>query len=259
MSFIGKAVGGLVGDLTGASAQASAGKRAGKIQAKAAQAAIEEQRRQFDKFIELMSPYVAAGAPALEQQQALIGLKGPEAEQAAIEAIASSPQLAALAQQGEQAILQQASATGGLRGGNIQAALAQFRPQMLQRLIEQRYGQLGGMTGLGVESSSIQGQQGLNVASNIGNLLLGKGAAQAGSIIAQGGAQRQGIADAIQIGSMIAGAMGGGGGGGGGFGGFFKNLFGGGAAAGPSFSPQPFSAAQFSAPTTGLGFGRTDF
>jgi len=227
MSFIGKAVGGLVGDITGASAVASAGKRAGKIQAKAAQAAIDEQRRQFDKFIELMSPYVAAGAPALEQQQALIGLKGPEAEQAAIQAIASSPQLQALAQQGEQAMLQQASATGGLRGGNIQAALAQFRPQLLQQLIEQRYGRLGGMTGLGVESSSIQGQQGLNVASNIGNLLLGKGAAQAGSVIAQGGAQRQGIADAIQIGGMIAGAMAGGGGG---FGGL-SGLFGGGGAA----------------------------
>jgi len=124
-------------------------------------------------------------------------------------------------------MLQQASATGGLRGGNIQAALAQFRPQLLQQLIEQRYGRLGGMTGLGVESSSIQGQQGLNVASNIGNLLLGKGAAQAGSVIAQGGAQRQGIADAIQIGSMIAGAMGGGGGG---FGGL-SGLFGGGGAA----------------------------
>ena len=233
MSFIGKAVGGLVGDITGASAVASAGKRAGKIQAKAAQAAIEEQRRQFDKFIELMSPYVAAGAPALEQQQALIGLKGPEAEQAAIEAIASSPQLQALAQQGEQAMLQQASATGGLRGGNIQAALAQFRPQLLQQLIEQRYGRLGGMTGLGVESSSIQGQQGLNVASNIGNLLLGKGAAQAGSVIAQGGAQRQGFADFLQLGgiSAITGALG-----------KIGGLFGGGGTAGSAAAGGGFSA-----------------
>jgi hypothetical protein len=251
MSFIGKAIGKAVdisakpfGYITGAEQAKKAAKKAGKIQSKAAQAAIDEQRRQFDKFIELMSPYVAAGAPALEQQQALIGLKGPEAEQAAIEAIASSPQLQALAQQGEQAMLQQASATGGLRGGNIQAALAQFRPQLLQQLIEQRYGRLGGMTGLGVESSSIQGQQGLNVASNIGNLLLGKASAQAGSVIAQGNAQRQLFGDVMQIAGLVAGV--------GGFGGGSKF-------AGPSFSPQPFSAAQFSAPTTGLGFGRTDF
>ena len=230
MSFIGKAIGGVVGDLTGASAQASAGKRAGKIQAKAAQAAIDEQRRQFDKFVELFSPYVAAGAPALEQQQAMIGLRGPEAEQAAIAALAASPQLQALAQQGENAILQQASATGGLRGGNVQAALAQFRPQLLQQLIEQRYSQLGGIAGVGQQAAFAQGGQQMNLAANIANLLTGKGAAQAGSVIAQGGAQRQGFADALQLGGMIAGAMGGGG-----FGGFGK-IFGGAPSASPGYS-----------------------
>ncbi len=101
MGSIAKAIGGVVGDITGSSSAASAGKRAGKIQAKAAQAGIEEQRRQFDALIQLMSPYVAAGAPALEQQMAMAGLRGPEAEQAAIEAIAASPQLEALARQGE--------------------------------------------------------------------------------------------------------------------------------------------------------------
>lgn len=204
MGFIGKALGDTVGDLTGASEQASAGKRAGKIQAKAAQAAIDEQRRQFDKFIELMSPYVAAGTPALEQQQALIGLKGPEAEQAAIEEIASSPQLAALARQGEEAMLQQASATGGLRGGNIQAALAQFRPQMLQRLIDQRYGQLGGMTDLGFGAAGMQGQQRMNLAANIANLLTNKGAAQAGGIIAQGSGRRAAFSDALEVAGLVA-------------------------------------------------------
>ena len=204
MSFVGKAIGGLVGDITGASAVASAGKRAGKIQAKAAQAAIEEQRRQFDKFIELMSPYVAAGAPALEQQQALIGLKGPEAEQAAIEAIASSPQLQALAQQGEQAMLQQASATGGLRGGNTQAALAQFRPQLLQQLIEQRYAGLGGLTSIGQASATGQAAQGMTFGTNVANSLANAAAARAGGIISQGGAQRQAFGDLLKIGSVAA-------------------------------------------------------
>lgn len=208
MGAISKAIGGVVGDITGSSAAASAGKRAGKIQAKAAQAGIEETRRQFDALIKLMSPYVSAGVPALEQQMAMAGLRGPEAEQAAIDALAASPQLQALARQGEEAILQQASATGGLRGGNVQAALAQFRPEMLQRLIEQRYEQLGGITDIGRTSAIVQGEGGLTTGTNISNLLLGKGTAQAGSVMAQGQAQRMAFGDLLGIGSFITGAGG---------------------------------------------------
>ena len=208
MGSISKAIGGVVGDITGSSAAASAGKRAGKIQAKAAQAGIEEQRRQFDALIKLMSPYVSAGAPALEQQMAMAGLRGPEAEQAAIESIAASPQLQALARQGEEAILQQASATGGLRGGNVQAALAQFRPQLLQQLIEQRYGQVADITDIGRTSAVIQGEGGLSTGTQIGNLLLGKGSAEAGARLAQGQGQRMAFGDLLGIGSFITGAGG---------------------------------------------------
>jgi hypothetical protein len=137
----------------------------------------EEQRRQFEKVQELLAPYVQAGggalggyspyqaagtgalptlqqfaqagAPALEQQQALIGLRGPDAQQQAIEALQSGPQFQALQQQGENAILQSASATGGLRGGNLQGALAQFRPQLLSELIGQQYSRLGGLASVG--------------------------------------------------------------------------------------------------------------
>jgi hypothetical protein len=237
MGSISKAIGGVVGDITGSSAAASAGKRAGKIQAKAAQAGIEETRRQFDALINLMSPYVQAGVPALEQQMAMAGLRGPEAEQAAIESIAASPQLQALARQGEEAILQQASATGGLRGGNVQAALAQFRPAMLQRLIEQRYEQLGGITDIGRTSAIVQGEGGLQTGTNVSNLLLGKGSAMAGSRLAQGQAQGMAFNDLMRIGGAIATggmseAMSG-----------LRGFFGGGAA--------PSAGAGYSAPGTG--------
>ena len=250
MGSIAKAIGGVVGDITGSSAQASAGKRAGKIQAKAAQAGIEEQRRQFDALIQLMSPYVAAGAPALEQQMAMAGLRGPEAEQAAIEAIAASPQLEALARQGEEAILQRASATGGLRGGNVQAALAQFRPQLLQQLIEQRYSQLGGFTDIGRTSAMAQGEAGMMTGTNVANLLLGKGAAMAGGKIAAGQAQSMAFNDLMRIGAAIA--SGGASEAGGGLLGKLGGLFGGGTAAAPGASGG-FSA--ISNPFVGQTFG----
>jgi hypothetical protein len=167
-------------------AQADAAESAAAAQTGAAQAGIEEQRRQFDAVQKLLAPYVSAGAPALEAQQAFLGLKGPEAERAAIERIQGGETFKALTQQGEEALLQRASATGGLRGGNIQGALAQFRPQLLSSLIDQQYGRLGGMTALGQQSAAGVGAAGQQTGVNVANLLGQQGAAQAGAEIAQG-------------------------------------------------------------------------
>lgn len=191
--------------------QADAASSAAGAQSAAAQAGIDEQRRQFDAVKQLLQPFVAAGtgaigglspfaaagAPALEQQQALLGLRGPEAERAAIDRIQGGETFKALASQGEEALLQRASATGGLRGGNVQGALAQFRPQLLSSLIDQQYGRLGGLTALGERSTQNLAQlgqssaagvgtAGLQTGTNVANLLGQQGAAQAGAEIAQG-------------------------------------------------------------------------
>jgi len=166
--------------LIGSSMQASAAGDAAGIQAGAAQQGIEEQRRQFDALQTLLKPYTEAGLPALEQQQAFLGLKGPEAERAAIERISGGERFQELTRQGEEALLQRASATGGLRGGNIQAALGQFRPQVLNQLIEEQYGRLGGMTTLGQRSAAGVGAAGMETGVNVANLLSQQGAARAG-------------------------------------------------------------------------------
>jgi len=166
--------------LLGGIMQADAASEAAGIQAGAAGAGIEEQRRQFDALQALLKPYTEAGLPALQQQQALLGLQGPEAEQAAIERIRGGETFQALAQQGEEALLQRASATGGLRGGNIQGALAQFRPALLNQAIEQQYGRLGGMTQLGQRSAAGVGAAGMESGTNVANLLAQQGAARAG-------------------------------------------------------------------------------
>ena len=177
--------------LVGSSMQASAAGDAAAAQGAASQAGIEEQRRQFDEMRKLLQPYTEAGLPALEQQQTLLGLKGPEAEQAAIARLTGGETFKALAQQGENALLQQASATGGLRGGNLQAALGQFRPQLLSSLIEQQYGRLGGMTSLGQASAAGVGAAGMETGTNIANLLGQQGAAEAGGILGEAKAYGQ--------------------------------------------------------------------
>jgi len=215
MSFVGNAIGKIVGGITGASQQAKAAEAAAQTQSGAAQAGIEEQRRQFDMLTELLRPYVQAGIPALQGQQALIGLRGAPEQQAAISGLEQSPFFQSAVRQGEEALLQRASATGGLRGGNIQAALAQFRPQMLESQIAQQYERLGGLTSLGQRSAAGQGAAGMETAGSIGNLLAQSGAALAGGQLARGGVVRQAFGDALKIGGTIFGAMGGFGGGGG--------------------------------------------
>ena len=179
--------------LSGAIQSRSADK-ASEAQSESAQRGIEEQRRQFDAVKEILKPYVdagttaigglqpfaAAGAPALEQQQALLGLRGPQAQQAAIAAIEQGAGFQSQVRQGEEAILQAASATGGLRGGNIQAALGQFRPQMLEREIALQYGRLGGLTNLGQTTTQNIAQLGQAAAGGTASAGLSTGARIAG-------------------------------------------------------------------------------
>jgi hypothetical protein len=205
MSFVGDFIGDVVGGITGAKQAGKAAERAGELQAGASEAGIAEQRRQFDALITLMAPYVGAGTSALGEQAAIIGLRGAPAQQEAIAGFEQSPIMQALARQGEEALLQQASATGGLRGGNIQAALGQFRPRLLNALIEQQYGRLGGLSSLGQAAAAGQAAAGMQSAGQIGSLLGQAGAARAGGIIAQGSVPRQAFGDVLGIGKMAAG------------------------------------------------------
>lgn len=176
----------VVGGVLSSRAQSKAASSASQAQTEASQAAIDEQRRQFDAVQELMKPYVTAGNQGLSGQSDLLGLNGADKQQAAIDAINNSAAMNTYMQQGENALRQNASATGGLRGGNTQSALAQFRPQLLNQLVNQQYQNLGGLTSIGQNAAAGVGNAGMQTANNIGNLLGSIGQAQAGNALAQG-------------------------------------------------------------------------
>lgn len=191
------------------SKSASAAKSAASTQAASAQAGIEEQRRQFDLTQKLLGPYAQAGEGALAAQQALIGLAGPEAQATAIRNIEMSPQFTSMIAQGENALLQNASATGGLRGGNTQAALAQFRPNLLSGLIQQQYENLGGLTTTGANAAAGVGSAGMQTGANVSNLLQQQGAARAGGQLAAGQSfLPQAIASGLGVFSGLGGTFG---------------------------------------------------
>ena len=166
---------------------------------------IAAQREQFQEVQRVLSPFVTAGNQAIQDlkpyeqagqrgiqgMQDLIGLGGEGAQQLAIDNIANGVEMQSLTQQGENAILQNASATGGLRGGNTQQALATFRPATLSALINQQYDRLGGLSSIGA-----------NTTGSIAQLGQASAAQQASASTALG----NGISNALgQAGSNMAG------------------------------------------------------
>ena len=196
------------GSLLGAKSQSKAAASASQAQLEATQSGIKENRRQFEAVQELLAPYVGAGTNALTDQLSLIGLSGDEAQQSAISSIEQGPQFGALVEQGENAILQNTSATGGLRGGNTQSALAQFRPAILSQLIESQYSKLAGLSSQGQNAAAGVGNAGLQTGQNISNLLQQGGAAVAGGHLAQGQIQSNLFGNLANIGGQIAGGFG---------------------------------------------------
>src|SRR5690606_14702966 len=100
----------LIGGLIGGNAQAKASKKAAQLQYDAAQQGIAEQRREYDLTRSDYQPWITTGTQALGGQGDLLGLNGADAQQAAIAALQGSPLYQSLYRNGQEAVLQNASA-----------------------------------------------------------------------------------------------------------------------------------------------------
>lgn len=135
----------------------------------------------------LFAPYLAAGntgingaggltgiqrtgGQALAQQAALSGASGNAAQQTAIQGVQGSPYFNALLHQGEDAILQNQSATGMLRSGNTAAQEGYFAPQLLQGLLQQQFQNLSSISGMGGAAAGTLAGLGSSAAGTQGGL-----------------------------------------------------------------------------------------
>jgi len=174
--------------------------------------------------------------PILEDKQ--YEQMGIDQQRQAIQQIEQGPLFQELAKQGEAGLLATASATGRRGAEDTQSALARYRPQLLNQLIDQQYARLAGLTSVGqsgaqnllnLGQASAAGQAGAAAQSGnaISGLMASQGAAQAAGIIGSAQAQAQGIMGAsnalsggVQNFALLN--MLGSGGGGLGTGGFYK-------------------------------------
>lgn len=178
MSFIKKGFDSLTGK--------TAAKEASQAQQQATRQGMEEQRRQFDVLQQLMNPYVQAGSAGLNGQQDLLGLNGFGKQQGAISNIEKSPFFQSQYQQAENAMRQNAAATGGLRGGNFQEALADNRSNMLYGNVQQQLQNLSGVAGNGQSAAAGLGGQALQFGNNMAQGYGDIGQAKAGYQLAKG-------------------------------------------------------------------------
>lgn len=208
--------------LIGAKKMKKAADYAGKTINDAAQAGIAETARQFDQTRTDFAPYRELGANAVGAFGNLSGLNGDEAQSAALATLRSSPFYQSLYRAGEEATLANASATGGLRGGNTQASLFNLGEDVFAAAIDRELGMLSGGIGVGQDAVGATGAFGANAVNQQNNLRLGGAEALANARLTRAGITAQSWNNA---GSMLDSAIGSFLPGGGGLGGIAKALF----------------------------------
>lgn len=154
---------------------------------------------------ELLSPYTTQGTAAMQQQAALTGAQGVEAQQAAYDAFAASPGQQYLQQQAEKALMRNAAKMGGLGGGNVRNELQAQAIGMAQQDFADQFNRLGqvaqmGLAGAGQQANLAQGYGTgqANLQSGMAQQIAG-GRTAAGDKIAQAiGQTGQGLANLAQ-------------------------------------------------------------
>lgn len=172
--MLGRLIGGFISGNRATKAQ----KQAVEAKDRGNQNALNFAMQQANLARQDVQPYMQAGTQGLNAYQALLGMLGQPQQQDAINNILSGNEYQTYLQQGENALLQNASATGGLRGGNVQGALMELRPSILNKLMQDR---------LNAYQQLIQ--MGQNSAVGAGNVATGLG--QIGANIYQQGGQQQ--------------------------------------------------------------------
>lgn len=154
----------------------------------AANSAAQLQLEMFNKEQQNLSPYMNAGASAIPGELGALNSLQAGFNPANL---AQTPGYQFQLQQGEQAVIDQATATGGVGGGNTLKALTQFGQglasttyqQQFQDWLAQQNATLGGyqnLVGTGENAAAMVGNAGQTAANNAGNYLTQGASAIAG-------------------------------------------------------------------------------
>ena len=175
-----------------------AAKKGAQAQTYAADQATQLNREQFEYLKQIMQPYQKVGTDTLP---ALQGYINQPADKFSFDyqSYFNSPEYAALSGQQNEQALRMGAATGGIRGGDTQAALATIAPQLAMQARQNaqnefslnqgaslnKYNQLMGLAGLGTGATNQVGNAAQNFGQIAGNNAMASGNAIANSYAMQ--------------------------------------------------------------------------
>ncbi len=175
------------GSLLGAGSAKKASRKAQAAQLDFLNRALSAEQAQAAQDRADLTPYRESGVASLGQRDDLLGLHGNEAQQTGIDQVMASPWYQALYRNGLEANLQNASATGGIRGGNEVRSLADFGSDTLATSIDRLLKQLNGAAGMGLGATGTGIQAGQNTTNQIANNYGAQGQVTAGGILTRSG------------------------------------------------------------------------
>jgi hypothetical protein len=168
-------------------AQKKASQKATDAQVAAINRGIDLQQQQYTQTRSDYAPYTAAGTAAIGGYSDLLGANGTAAQASAVSGLKSSPLYEQELADANENLLQTASATGGLRGGNTAGALAQLAPDLLEKHYNDALAGYGSLANLGLGATSSVAGFGANTAQNVSGLYGDIGTAQARNYLTKGG------------------------------------------------------------------------
>jgi hypothetical protein len=125
------------------------------------------------------------GLAAQQQQGALSGAMGQQAQQEAFQQFNQSPGQQFLQDQGMRQVVNANSATGGIGGGNILRELQQQGQGLAQQDFQNQFNNLGQLSSQGIQASGQNARNALSAANSSANLF-GQGANMSGQLAQQG-------------------------------------------------------------------------
>lgn len=212
LSDIGRTSAGAVGAISQAEARALASrKQAGQILTDAEERALAEfsggEARSLNALREgtgaaqeYYQPFTEQGTAAFNEQAALNGLLGPEAQAAARARFTTDPGYNFRLEQGVNALDRSASARGGLYSGAAAKALTEYGQGMGSAEYGNYYDRLGGQAAIGYNSAGQQAGLAAGLGANEANVISGAAGNRAGVISGTGAARAElGAQDAQTI------------------------------------------------------------
>jgi len=182
--------------IVGGNSMKKASQKAMQAQVDAANRGIDIQAKQYETTRNDYMPYTQAGVKAIEGYGNLLGTNGTDAQATAVQGLEASPFFRQNLSDANENLLQTASATGGVRGGNTAGAIGELSPQLLQQYYQQAMAGFGNLAQLGLGATGSVANAGATNANAATALNSQIGGFQAGNFLTKGGINAQNWANA---------------------------------------------------------------